>query len=87
MLTDSPRCGSYGRRFTAATRCYPAKGYDLDVIEHEDAERFMKPLRMPVAAIYSKRLGILAWQACIDRCSPDTRHIEVSETHFGMRVR
>jgi len=47
----------------------------------------MKPLRMPLAAIYSKRVGILAWQACIDRCSPDIRHIEVSEKHFGMHGR
>ena len=40
--------------------------------------------RVPVSAIYSRRDGIVAWQACIDRWSPDVRHIEVSETHVGL---
>jgi hypothetical protein len=26
----------------------------------------------------------VAWQACIDRWSPNVRHIEVSETHVGL---
>jgi len=48
------------------------------------ADRYATPLRVPVTAIYSKRDGIVAWQACIDRWSPNVRHIEVSETHVGL---
>ena len=38
----------------------------------------------PVTAIYSKRDGVVAWRACIDRWSPNVRHIEVTETHIGL---
>ena len=48
------------------------------------ANRYATPLRVPVTAIYSKRDGIVAWRACIDRWSPQVRHIEVSETHIGL---
>jgi hypothetical protein len=53
-------------------------------MEQAVADRYATPLRVPVTAIYSKRDGIVAWQACIDRWSPNVRHIEVSETHVGL---
>jgi hypothetical protein len=28
--------------------------------------------------------GIVAWQACIDKWSPDVSHVEVDETHVGL---
>jgi hypothetical protein len=46
--------------------------------------RTSRPLTVPVTAIYSKRDGVVAWRACIDRWSPNVRHIEVSETHVGL---
>jgi pimeloyl-ACP methyl ester carboxylesterase len=73
-----------GPRFTAMAGWYRAKGHDLDRLERKMAERFRKPLRIPVAAIYSKQDGVVAWQACIDHWSPKVRHIEVQETHIGM---
>jgi hypothetical protein len=48
------------------------------------ASRYRQPLRVPVTAIYSKRDGVVAWQACIDQWSPKVRHVEVDETHVGL---
>jgi pimeloyl-ACP methyl ester carboxylesterase len=44
------------------------------------------PVRVPLTAVFSKRDGIVSWQACIDRSSPDVEHVEVSSTHLGMGV-
>jgi hypothetical protein len=41
---------------------------------------------VPLTAVFSKRDGIVSWQACIDRSSPDVEHVEVSSTHLGMGV-
>lgn len=82
ITLGSPVIG--GPRFTATARWYRTQGVALDEIEQAVAARFRVPIRVPVVAIYSKRDGIVAWQACIDRWSPDVRHIEVSETHIGL---
>ena len=47
-------------------------------------QRYATPLRVPVTAIYSQRDGIVAWQACLDRWSPEVRHVVVDETHLGL---
>jgi pimeloyl-ACP methyl ester carboxylesterase len=44
------------------------------------------PIRVPVTAVYSRRDGIVAWQACIDRANPQVTHVEVSSSHFGMGI-
>jgi alpha-beta hydrolase superfamily lysophospholipase len=44
------------------------------------------PIRVPITAIYSRRDGIVAWQACIDHDNPRVEHVEVSSSHFGMGV-
>jgi hypothetical protein len=36
--------------------------------------------------VFSRRDGIVSWQACIDRSSPNVEHVEVSSTHLGMGV-
>jgi pimeloyl-ACP methyl ester carboxylesterase len=82
VTLGSPVIG--GPRYTSTAAWYRSQGHDLDVIERAIADRYKTPLRVPVTAIYSKRDGIVAWQACIDRWSPDVRHIEVSETHVGL---
>ena len=43
-----------------------------------------QPIRVPMTVIYSRRDGIVSWQACIDRGSPDVEHVEVRSTHIGM---
>jgi hypothetical protein len=73
-----------GPRYTATAEWYRSQGYDLAAMERAVADRYAVPLRVPVTAIYSKRDGVVAWQACIDKWSPQVRHIEVSETHVGL---
>jgi pimeloyl-ACP methyl ester carboxylesterase len=82
VTLGSPVIG--GPRYTATAEWYRSRGHDLLEIERAIAERYATPLRVPVAAIYSKRDGVVAWRACIDRWSPNVRHIEVSETHVGL---
>ena len=73
-----------GPRYTSTAARYRSQGHDLEELERAVKDRYRVPLRVPVTAIYSKRDGVVAWQACIDRWSPNVRHIEVSETHIGM---
>jgi pimeloyl-ACP methyl ester carboxylesterase len=82
VTLGSPVIG--GPRYTATAEWYRSRGHDLVEMERAVADRYAIPLRVPVTAIYSKRDGIVAWQACIDRWSPNVRHIEVSETHVGL---
>lgn len=82
VTLGSPVIG--GPRYTATAGRYRSRGHDLDEIERAVADRYATPLRVPVTAIYSKRDGIVAWQACIDRWSPRVRNLEVSETHVGL---
>ena len=82
ITLGSPVIG--GPRYTATARRYRAQGHDLDQLERDVKERYRTPLEVPVTAIYSKRDGVVAWQACIDRWSPNVEHVEVSETHVGL---
>lgn len=82
VTLGSPVIG--GPRYTATAERYRSQGHDLDEIERAVADRYATPLRVPVTAIYSRRDGVVAWQACIDKWSPHVRHIEVSETHVGL---
>jgi pimeloyl-ACP methyl ester carboxylesterase len=82
ITLGSPVVG--GPRYTAVAAWYRARGQDLAQIEQRVASRYRQPLRVPVTAIYSKRDGVVAWQACIDQWSPKVRHVEVDETHVGL---
>jgi pimeloyl-ACP methyl ester carboxylesterase len=82
ITLGSPVIG--GPRYTATAEWYRSQGHDLAAMERAVADRYAVPLRVPVTAIYSKRDGVVAWQACIDKWSAQVRHIEVSETHVGL---
>ncbi len=82
ITLGSPVIG--GPKYTAAASWYRGRGFDVDAIEQVVASRYERPLTVPVVAIYSKRDGVVAWQACIDRWSPNVKHVEVSETHVGL---
>ncbi len=82
VTLGSPVIG--GPRYTATASWYRERGHDLEQIEQAVRERYRTPLDVPVTAIYSKRDGVVAWEACIDRWSPHVQHVEVSETHIGL---
>jgi hypothetical protein len=42
------------------------------------------PISVPITAIFTRRDGIVSWRACIDRTSPEVRHVEVFSTHIRM---
>jgi len=73
-----------GPKYTAVAALFRRRGYDLDAIEAECVARARRPIRAPITAVYSRRDGVVAWQACIDRTSPDVEHVEVACTHAGL---
>jgi pimeloyl-ACP methyl ester carboxylesterase len=82
ITLGSPVIG--GPRYTATASWYREQGHDLEQIEQAVRERYRTPLDVPVTAIYSRRDGVVAWQACIDKWSPRVEHVEVNETHVGL---
>ncbi len=46
--------------------------------------RQLKPIDVPIRAVYSKTDGVVSWKACIDDVSADVQHFEISGTHVGM---
>lgn len=82
VTLGSPVVG--GPKYTFASRHYVKRGYDLDEIEANVAARDAVPLTVPVTAIYSRRDGVVAWQACIDLVNHHTEHVEVHSTHVGL---
>ena len=45
-----------------------------------------RPITVPVTTIYTRRDGIVTWQACLDHASRDVEHVEVGSTHLGLGV-
>jgi pimeloyl-ACP methyl ester carboxylesterase len=74
-----------GPRFTAVARAYDPRASDAArvVAERLDAET---PIRVPLTVVFTRRDGIVSWEACIDRSSPDVEHVEVYSTHLGMGI-
>jgi len=73
-----------GPKYTASAPMYLKKGYDLDEIERDVADREATPIRVPIEAIYSRSDGIVAWGACIDHRSSNVRHHKVFSSHLGL---
>ncbi len=73
-----------GPKYTLSARAYRRRGVDLDAIEAAVAAREAVPLTRPVFAIYSRRDGVVAWQACVDQRNGCVEHVEVSSTHLGL---
>ena len=72
-----------GARHTSVARSSNA-GADAHadrVTRRLDAE---SPIRVPLTVLFSRRDGVVSWQACIDRSTPSAEHVEVSSTHLGM---
>jgi len=75
-----------GPKYTALAEAYRRHGHDLDAFEAAGAARDRVPIMVPITAIYTRRDGVVAWQACIDRVSPHVEHVEVRSTHLGLGV-
>ncbi|KRE94027.1 hypothetical protein ASG76_11510 [Nocardioides sp. Soil774] len=74
-----------GPRHTTVARAY-RRGPDPDgdrVAERLDATG---PIPVPLTIMFSRRDGIVSWQACLDHTSPDAEHVEVFSTHIGMGI-
>ena len=82
VTLGSPVVG--GPKYTLAAEFYRRQGVDLDALEVQIAEREKLAIERPITAIYSRRDGIVAWQACIDRSNPRVTHAEVEATHTGL---
>ena len=72
-----------GPTYTPAARAWgAAESRRLSAeIERLDSKN---PIQVPIAAIFSRRDGLVSWPACIDRTSPKVRHFEVKAPHLAM---
>jgi pimeloyl-ACP methyl ester carboxylesterase len=84
VTMGSPVVG--GPKYTSMGALYARRGIDLDEIEATIAARESNPIRVPVTSIYSKRDGIVGWQASIDKHTVGAENIEVSATHLGLGI-
>jgi alpha/beta superfamily hydrolase len=83
VTLGSPVIG--GPKYTTVAALASRQGWDLDEIEAMVEARKIVPLRVPVTAIYSRRDGVVAWQACIDpEGDAPIEHVEVDSTHVGL---
>ena len=73
-----------GPKYTVAAKSYRKRGIDIEAIAAEVEQRSrLADLEIPVVAIYSRDDSVVAWEACIDRLSPNIEHVEIKSTHFG----
>jgi len=49
-------------------------------------EQVMRPIGVPSTAVYSRRDGIVAWQACIEPVTESHDNVEVMCSHLGFGV-
>jgi len=52
-------------------------------VQSEDAAN---PITVPITSIFTRRDHVVAWQAQLDRTSPNVRHVEVGSTHLSMGI-
>ncbi|MEM8563263.1 MAG: alpha/beta hydrolase [Pseudomonadota bacterium] len=75
-----------GPKYTAMGNMYERQGVDVDAIAATIESRESNPIAVPVTSVYSKRDGIVGWQASIDKYSKEADHQEVNATHFGLGI-
>ena len=63
---------------------YTYMGKDLSKIAHIIEKRESMPLQVPSHVIYSKKDGIVHWEACLDTFNEHTTYTEVNTPHFSM---
>ncbi|MGL4744917.1 MAG: esterase/lipase family protein [Dermatophilaceae bacterium] len=55
----------------------------VDLVDQLDRDA---PIGVPMTAILSRRDGVVAWRACLDRASTHIEHVEVPSSHLGLGV-
>lgn len=74
-----------GPKYTAVAHRFEEMGTDLDELERKIAnQESSRPLEAPVTAIFSRRDGVVFWEACIDEWSRAVEHVEVESSHSGL---
>jgi pimeloyl-ACP methyl ester carboxylesterase len=73
-----------GPKYTASARILRRRGYDVEAMAAEVSRRQQTPIGVPIAAIFSRSDGVVAWQACIDEANPNIKHYEVESSHLGL---
>ena len=73
-----------GPSYTRVAFAYDARQQERITATVEERNRLQ--IRVPLTVVYSRRDGIVTWEACIDHVTPRARHVEVSSSHFGMGV-
>lgn len=84
VTMGSPIVG--GPKYTSFARIYRGADVDMDAVEARIAARECRPISVPVTSIYSKRDGIVGWQASIDKHNAQVDHLEVGATHLGLGI-
>jgi hypothetical protein len=74
-----------GPTYTVGAGAYGAAECERITRLTEELDR-TRPITVPVTTIYTRRDGVVVWQACLDRASRDVEHVEVDSTHLGMGV-
>lgn len=73
-----------GLRHTAIAGLFRLQGWDLADVERRVAEAQRIPIRVPLTAIWSRRDGIVAWQACVDLATPGALNLEARSCHWAL---
>ncbi len=71
-----------GPSYTSLSNRYTRE--ELEAVRDRIDERSVDPIESPITAIWSRRDGVVAPDACIDHRSPRVEHVEVTSTHLGM---
>ena len=79
-ITGGPVYTAPGQRFIKKQQI------DIDQLQQKIRERNQMGLPQKVTSIYSKRDGIVAWQASVDSYNDHARNIEVGCTHLAMGI-
>ncbi len=83
ITLGSPVIG--GPKYTILGHIEEFFGYHVQEIENEISNRFQNEIKSPIIAIYSKKDGVVAWQACIDEWSHSVLHVEMRNiSHCGL---
>ncbi len=82
VTLGSPVVG--GAKYTTVAKYWRTSSEALDRIEASINQLYDVPIQCPVVSIFSRRDGIVHWQASVDNRSPQVRHLEVQASHLAL---